>query len=72
MDLWWLLNRKKCSGAGDVYFLEPESCIFDEKAELLKLFNVRLCSFGFKKKDVNYIDFYKTAISKLEDMMLTE
>lgn len=72
MDLWWLLNRKKCSGAGDVYFFEPESCIFDEKAELLKLFNVRLCSFGFRKKDVNYIDFYKTAITKLEDMMFTE
>lgn len=68
LDLWWLLGRKKREKAnhGKVYFYEPRREGFQEKDELLKLYDVELRDCGFQASGVDYKIFYKAAIEDIQ------
>jgi len=79
-DLWWLLNRRKRkrNNSGDMFFYEPEHVIFNEKADLLSIFDVESVHCGMKKQindkgkehfPGDYREFYKAALDDIEMKM---
>ena len=76
-DLWWLLNRKfnEKANHGKVYFYEPAKKSQKEKILLLKVFGVDVIDLGFKtenkdgKEEIDYVDFYKKAISDIKEKL---
>ncbi len=71
-DLWWLLNRKYRENAkhGKLFFYDlPKIKMensFNEKYELLKLFDVEIRNCKMEKTDESdYIKFYKKAINEI-------
>ena len=74
LDIWWLLNRKKRENAihGQVFYYEPGGNDFNEKAELLKLLDVKVihCDVTtptgtLEEKNEAYRVFYLRAIQDI-------
>ena len=75
-DLWWLLNRRKRERAktGNIHFFLPDESGFQEKDELLKLFDVEIHNCGFSKEQLGnqYQPFYHAAIDEICKMVRAE
>ena len=59
----------KTPNHGEMYFYHPiTDDVIEERLKLLQCFDVKVESFGGKKKDIDYNKFYNKAYKNINDI----